>query len=135
MNVCWRACSEARAVAVAQVVGVVVAGRFAASRLVFAEDRKRTAEEFKCGLGARAWPGAQCLGTSSSYLLPKKLSLTYSSSSSFSDICSQNCGNAGCVWSRFLVCSMAGLLIMDMRFFGVSVKALSTRPLLEHQTV
>ena len=31
-----------------QVVGVVVAGRFAASRLVFAEDRKRTAEEFKC---------------------------------------------------------------------------------------
>ncbi|KAK9826849.1 hypothetical protein WJX81_007695 [Elliptochloris bilobata] len=32
---------------VLQVVGVVVAGRFAASRLVFAEDRKRTAEEFK----------------------------------------------------------------------------------------
>lgn len=31
-----------------QVVGVIVAGRFAASRLVFAEDRKRTAEEFKC---------------------------------------------------------------------------------------
>lgn len=46
----WWACVEAGAVAGGQVVGVVVAGRFAASRLVFAEDRKRTAEEFKCGL-------------------------------------------------------------------------------------
>ena len=35
---------------VLQVVGVIVAGRFAASRLVFAEDRKRTAEEFKCAI-------------------------------------------------------------------------------------
>ena len=70
----WWACFEAGAVAGGQVVGVVVAGRFAASRLVFAEDRKRTAEEFKCGLRLSLQPDA--LGPALCIFLTEKLSLT-----------------------------------------------------------
>ena len=73
----WWACFEAGAVAGGQVVGVVVAGRFAASRLVFAEDRKRTAEEFKCGL--RLSLEHDALGPALCIFLTKKLSLTCSS--------------------------------------------------------